>query len=82
MLIPDVTSDNILVMFHDPRLERTTNGTGLIHEQPWSGVLEHVHTKKSPHQPIPKFTEVIDVLMTYPRVKLNVSLTSPTAFRR
>lgn len=64
-------------MFHDPRLERTTNGTGLIHEQPWHGVLENVRTKKAPHQPIPLFTEVIDVLMTYPHVKLNVSSFSP-----
>ncbi|BEJ13668.1 hypothetical protein CspHIS471_0308420 [Cutaneotrichosporon sp. HIS471] len=67
-----VTADNVLVMFHDPRLERTTNGKGLIHEQPWHGVLDSVHTKKTPHQPIPKFTEVIDVLMEYPRVKLNI----------
>lgn len=75
-----VTADNVLVMFHDPRLERTTDGTGLIHEQPWHGVLEHVHTKKAPHQPIPKFTEVIDVLMEYPHVKLNVSFLSAPAF--
>jgi phosphatidylglycerol phospholipase C len=67
-----VTADNVLVMFHDPRLERTTDGHGLIHEQPWHGVLEHVRTKKAPHQPIPKFTEVIEVLMQYPHVKLNI----------
>ncbi|GMK56672.1 hypothetical protein CspeluHIS016_0305120 [Cutaneotrichosporon spelunceum] len=67
-----VTADNVLVMFHDPRLERTTDGEGLIHQQPWHGVLEHVRTKETPHQPIPKFTEVIDVLMEHPRVKLNI----------
>lgn len=35
-----ITSDNRLVMFHDPELHRTTNGTGRIDDQPWTGVLE------------------------------------------
>jgi len=29
-------------MFHDPVLDRTTNGTGRIDKQPWHGVLESV----------------------------------------
>jgi phosphatidylglycerol phospholipase C len=35
-----ITADNVLVMFHDPELSRTTNGTGRLHGQPWTGVLE------------------------------------------
>ena len=35
-----MTSDNVLVMFHDPELSRTTDGKGRIGEQPWHGVLE------------------------------------------
>ncbi|ORX38944.1 PLC-like phosphodiesterase [Kockovaella imperatae] len=67
-----ITSDNELVMFHDPNLSRTTDGQGRIDSQPWHGVLEHVRTKQSPHQPIPRFTEVLDILMDHPGVKLNL----------
>ncbi|OCF44948.1 glycerophosphodiesterase [Kwoniella heveanensis CBS 569] len=69
-----ITADNVLVMFHDPELNRTTNGEGLIHKQPWVGVLEHVRTKKAPHQPIPKFSEVIEILLQPENmnVKLNI----------
>jgi phosphatidylglycerol phospholipase C len=35
-----ITADNVLVMFHDPELSRTTDGTGRIHDQPWAGQLE------------------------------------------
>lgn len=61
-------------MFHDPELHRTTNGTGRIDDQPWTGVLEHVRTLKEPHQPIPLFTEVLEILMSpeYQHVKLNI----------
>ncbi|WVR09202.1 hypothetical protein IAU60_006264 [Kwoniella sp. DSM 27419] len=69
-----ITADNVLVMFHDPELHRTTDGEGLIHKQPWTGVLEHVRTKAAPHQPIPKFTEVLDILLQPENmnVKLNI----------
>jgi hypothetical protein len=33
-------------MFHDPTLDRTTTGTGLIREQPWKGVIECVDTQR------------------------------------
>lgn len=35
-----IAADNVLVLFHDPELGRTTTGSGKIHEQPWAGVLE------------------------------------------
>jgi glycerophosphoryl diester phosphodiesterase len=35
-----IAKDNVLVLFHDPELGRTTTGSGKIHEQPWAGVLE------------------------------------------
>ena len=34
------TSDGVVLMFHDPTLDRTTTGKGLIREQPWKGVIE------------------------------------------
>ncbi|OCF41343.1 glycerophosphoryl diester phosphodiesterase [Kwoniella heveanensis CBS 569] len=57
------TSDGVVLMFHDPTLDRTTTGKGLIREQPWSGVIEHVRTTKEPVQPIPLFEELIALLM-------------------
>ncbi|OWT38862.1 glycerophosphodiesterase [Cryptococcus neoformans] len=71
-----VTTDNVLVMFHDPELHRTTDGEGRIDKLPWKGVLEHVRTLEKPHQPIPQFTQVIDLLLQpeNSRVKINLDL--------
>ncbi|WVR07619.1 hypothetical protein IAU60_004661 [Kwoniella sp. DSM 27419] len=57
------TSDGVVLMFHDPTLDRTTNGKGLIKNQPWKDVIEHVRTVKEPVQPIPLFEELIHLLM-------------------
>ncbi|RSH95433.1 hypothetical protein EHS25_000523 [Saitozyma podzolica] len=69
-----ITADNVLVLFHDPKLDRTTTGTGRIREQPWKGVLEHVRTREEPVQPIPLFSEVLDILLLpeNAHVKLNL----------
>ncbi|PWN26510.1 PLC-like phosphodiesterase [Jaminaea rosea] len=63
-------------MFHDPSLERTTNGTGLIKEQPWKGVIENFRTTKKPHQQLPTFKDVCDLLMRpeNKHVKLNIDI--------
>ncbi|KAJ9093942.1 hypothetical protein QFC20_007028 [Naganishia adeliensis] len=57
------TTDGIVVMFHDPTLDRTTDGKGAIKEQAWVGNIEHVRTKKEPVQPIPTFQELIELIM-------------------
>ncbi|KAL7418541.1 hypothetical protein Q5752_006999 [Cryptotrichosporon argae] len=57
------TADGVVLMFHDPTLDRTTTGRGLIREQPWTGTIEHVRTVKEPVQPIPRFEELVDLLM-------------------
>ena len=63
-------------MFHDPSLERTTNGTGLIRTQPWKGCIENIRTSKAPHQQLPTFQQVCDLLMRpeNKHVKLNVGI--------
>ncbi|KZT29367.1 PLC-like phosphodiesterase [Neolentinus lepideus HHB14362 ss-1] len=70
--------DDVVVMFHDPSLERTTDGTGLIRERYWYGPdgMEHVRTKKEPKQAIPTFPETIELLMKpeNQHVKLNVDV--------
>ncbi len=73
-----ITSDGVVVMFHDPTLDRTTNGTGTIRSQPWTDVIEsvprlrtgkpltpgrHVRTVKEPVQPIPLFEQLVALLM-------------------
>lgn len=65
-------------MFHDPSLERTTDGKGFIREQAWSNVIEHIRTIREPRQQIPTFQQVCDLLMKPENlhVKLNVSLNS------
>jgi len=57
------SSDGVILMFHDPTLDRTTTGKGTIRTQPWKGVIEHVRTIKEPIQPIPRFEELVDLLM-------------------
>ncbi|CAK5275173.1 unnamed protein product, partial [Mycena citricolor] len=52
-------------MFHDPDLRRTTDSQGQIRERRWYGAegMEHVRTRKEPHQAIPTFAETIALLM-------------------
>ncbi|KII94612.1 hypothetical protein PLICRDRAFT_169350 [Plicaturopsis crispa FD-325 SS-3] len=73
-----VTSDGVVLMFHDPALERTTDGKGVIKEQAWYGVngMEHVRTTKEPKQAIPTFAETITLLMQPENrhVKFNVDV--------
>ncbi|KAG6897176.1 hypothetical protein C0992_003565 [Termitomyces sp. T32_za158] len=60
-----VSADNVVVMFHDPALERTTNGKGQIKDLNWHGEqgMQHLRTIKSPKQAIPTFAETIALLM-------------------
>jgi len=60
-----VSIDDVVLMFHDPELGRTTNSKGQIRERQWYGAdgMEHVRTTKEPHQAIPTFDETIALLM-------------------
>lgn len=57
-----VTADGVVLMFHDPSLERTTDGKGMIGDLPYVGVIDGFRTLKAPHQKIPTFDELIDLL--------------------
>lgn len=57
------SKDDVIVMFHDPTLNRTTNGTGKIKDQNWYGNMENVRTTKEPIQPIPTFDQLIELIM-------------------
>lgn len=58
-----VTADDVVLMFHDPSLERTTDGQGLIGDLPYAGTIDGFRTLKAPHQKIPTFDETMDLLM-------------------
>ncbi|PFH50156.1 hypothetical protein AMATHDRAFT_177594 [Amanita thiersii Skay4041] len=73
-----VSLDGVVVMFHDPALERTTDSTGQIRERMWYGEdgMQHVRTRKEPKQAIPTFAETIGLLMLPENrhVKFNVDV--------
>jgi len=73
-----VSRDDVVVMFHDPSLERTTDGKGLIRERNWYGQegMEFVRTIKEPKQAIPTFSETLELLMKpeNQHVKFNVDV--------
>ncbi len=61
-----VTADGILLAFHDDRLDRVTNGTGLIADLPWREVrLARVGGR----EPIPLLE---DLLATWPDLRVNI----------
>lgn len=73
-----ITSDDVIVMFHDTTLDRTTDGKGKIADRPYYGEngVEHVRTIREPVQQIPTF-EQLCMLLRKPEnqhVKLNVDI--------
>src|SRR3954447_16095569 len=61
-----VTADGVLLAFHDDRLARVTNRSGLIAEQPWREVrLARVDGR----EPIPLLE---DLLGTWPELRINI----------
>ncbi|OZJ04506.1 hypothetical protein BZG36_02258 [Bifiguratus adelaidae] len=57
-----LTRDKEIVLLHDPRLDRTTNGKGMIKDTDWYGDLEDLRTKKGDCK-IPRLNDVLDLLM-------------------
>jgi len=58
-----ITKDHEIVMFHDPHLDRTTNGTGRLQTHNYHGGLDQLRTNKLPAQKIPTFRETMELLM-------------------
>ncbi|XP_006456842.1 hypothetical protein AGABI2DRAFT_154321 [Agaricus bisporus var. bisporus H97] len=73
-----VSADDVVLMFHDSSLERTTDSTGKIKDRNWYGPqgMEHVRTIREPRQPIPTFTQTIELLMRpeNQHIKFNVDV--------
>lgn len=63
-----VTSDDVLVAFHDDTLDRVTDHIGAVSELPWSTVSR---ARIGGKEPIPQLEELLD---TWPDVKLNIDV--------
>src|SRR6476659_1847681 len=68
-----VTSDGVLVAFHDDRLDRVTDRTGLIEELNWSEVSR---ARVDGIEPIPRFE---DLLGAFPDLRINIEPKSDRA---
>ncbi|MEJ7844970.1 MAG: glycerophosphodiester phosphodiesterase [Acidimicrobiales bacterium] len=64
------TADGVLVAFHDDRLDRVTDRTGLIADLPWSTVRE---ARVDGREPIPLLE---DLLGAFPGARLNIDAKS------
>jgi glycerophosphoryl diester phosphodiesterase len=62
------TRDGVVIAFHDRRLDRVTDRTGVIAELPWSEVRK---ARINGHEPIPLLTEVLE---QFPETKLNLDI--------
>jgi glycerophosphoryl diester phosphodiesterase len=62
------TSDGVVIAFHDHRLDRVTDRTGVISQLPWSEVRK---AKINGHEPIPLLSEVLE---HFPKVKVNLDI--------
>jgi glycerophosphoryl diester phosphodiesterase len=61
-----VTADGVLIAFHDDRLDRVTDGTGVIADLPWATVQQ---AKVDGREPIPRLE---DLLAAWPDVRINI----------
>jgi len=68
-----VSSDDVLVAAHDPTLERTTDGSGVIGDHTYA---ELARLKIGGREAIPRFE---DLLTSWPDVRINVDAKTPAA---
>jgi glycerophosphoryl diester phosphodiesterase len=63
-----LTSDGVLVAFHDETLDRVTDATGAIGELPWSEVQR---ARVAGREPVARFDELLEA---FPRARWNVDV--------
>lgn len=67
------TSDGVVVVHHDPILDRTTNGSGIVAELPWQTVKQ---AKIGGREPICRLEDLLDEL---PTALLNIDVKAESA---
>lgn len=70
-----VTSDGVLVAFHDDRLDRTTDATGALADLTWAEVSR---ARIGGRVPIPRFADLVEA---FPDARFNVDVKAPGAVR-
>jgi glycerophosphoryl diester phosphodiesterase len=66
------TADGVLLAFHDDRLDRVADRTGLVAELPWS----QVRSARVSSEPIPLLE---DLLGSWPELRINIDIKAPAA---
>ncbi|MEO7664734.1 MAG: glycerophosphodiester phosphodiesterase [Candidatus Limnocylindrales bacterium] len=61
-----LTADGVLIAFHDDRLDRVTDGRGVVAELPWSTVRQ---ARVAGREPI---VEMAELLAAFPEARLNI----------
>lgn len=72
-----LTRDGEMVVIHDERVDRTTEGTGYVRDYTLSQIKRlHIYADENPVQSIPTITEVLDLLGSRLKsgMKLNIEL--------
>ncbi|MBR4206165.1 MAG: hypothetical protein IKQ92_11870 [Clostridia bacterium] len=73
-----MTKDGEIVMMHDHKVDRTTNGTGLVREHTLAGIrsLDAGSWKGEEFEgeKVPTFHEFLEFMRDYPEIMLNVEL--------
>ena len=68
-----LTKDGEMVVIHDERVDRTTEGMGYVRDYTLSQIKKlHIYADENPTQSVPTITEVLDLLE--PRLKLGLKL--------
>ncbi|HEY4571659.1 MAG TPA: glycerophosphodiester phosphodiesterase [Kribbella sp.] len=62
------TSDGVVIAFHDSRLDRVTDRSGVVAELPWSEVSK---ARINGHEPIPRLDELLE---HFPDVRFNLDI--------
>jgi glycerophosphoryl diester phosphodiesterase len=62
------TSDGVVIAFHDSKLDRVTDRTGVVAELPWSEVSK---AKINGHEPIPRLDELLE---HFPDIRFNLDI--------
>lgn len=68
-----VTADGRLIVFHDPVLDRLTDGRGRVEDLPWTDIAQ---ARVGGREPIPQLDEVLE---TWPDLRLNIDPKSDKA---
>ncbi|CAG8621384.1 9037_t:CDS:2, partial [Acaulospora colombiana] len=58
-----LTLDGEVIILHDASLDRTTTGEGKVSTKNFHGYIEFLTTKKPPHCKIPRFQDILDLLL-------------------